>query len=54
MTECTTHEYAQRIWLECYTPGEGVTIFAFKNMKQVERAARGLILLLRASVLAEC
>jgi hypothetical protein len=50
MTECIT--YAGRIWLEVYRPGEGVEIFAFKNMKQVELCARGLILLLCASALA--
>ena len=48
----TTYEWGHRIWLERYTPGEGVEIFVFKNIGQVERAARGLILLIRASALS--
>jgi hypothetical protein len=34
---------------EVYRPGEGIELFSFKNEKQVERATRGLILLIQGS-----
>ena len=52
MKETHCEAYAGRIWLECYTPGEGIELFSFRNMGEVERAARGLILLIRASALS--
>ena len=48
----TTYEWGHRIWLERYTPGEGVEIFAFKNIGQMERAAKALILLLYSTALS--
>ena len=52
MKETHCEAYAGGIWLECYTPGEGIELFSFRNAGKVERAARGLILLIRASALS--
>ena len=51
MKETHCEAYAGGIWLECYTPGEGIELFSFRSEGEVERAARGLILLIQASVL---
>jgi len=52
MKETHCEAYAGRIWLEFYTPGEGIELFSFRSEGEVERAARGLILLIRASALS--
>jgi hypothetical protein len=50
-THCET--YAGRIWLECYFTGASIELFSFKSEREVERAARGLILLIQGSALLE-